>query len=367
MQNLKSFIETTAKELNISFNFNEIWFQSDSNLEKEKEESKKLAYQIDKLKEENRHLKEEYEKYKIRTNYLIKSAKQTSKETLTNHEAEQQLKKAIEKYKEEVDILNKRIQFAAKDRVNEIRSLTSKFEQQESVLRAEFKVKMEKVEHERLERIGEMEKELVKQRERTLKLLDERGDELNKLKGAYNKSPQIQSTPSRTLGRSNSLQMFEQKSPNTNQIPDSADTSQEENDLLTRINQSSEQLSPENHIIHYSQESAYKDMELNKLRVYRNELEYKLKQTHDEHSVEIERFQGQISVLKEEIERLNLAIARDELNCAGDELNLEYVKNVVFNFMTTKDRNVRASMQEALTQILKFTKLERQKLKSCSS
>lgn len=161
--------------------------------------------------------------------------------------------------------------------------------------------------------------------------------------------------------------MFEQKSPNTNQIPDSADTSQEENDLLTRINQSSEQLSPENHIIHYSQESAYKDMELNKLRVYRNELEYKLKQTHDEHSVEIERFQGQISVLKEEIERLNLAIARDELNCAGDELNLEYVKNVVFNFMTTKDRNVRASMQEALTQILKFTKLERQKLKSCSS
>lgn len=82
-----------------------------------------------------------------------------------------------------MDILNKRIQFAAKDRVDEIRSLTSKFEQQESVLRAEFKVKMEKVEHERLERIGEMEKELVKQRERTLKLLDERGDELNKLKG----------------------------------------------------------------------------------------------------------------------------------------------------------------------------------------
>lgn len=62
----------------------EIWFQSDSNLEKEKEESKKLAYQIDKLKEENRHLKEEYEKYKIRTNYLIKSAKQTSKVTLKN-------------------------------------------------------------------------------------------------------------------------------------------------------------------------------------------------------------------------------------------------------------------------------------------
>ncbi len=103
-------------------------------------------------------------------------------------------------------------------------------------------------------------------------------------------------------------------------------------------------------------------MELTKLRSYRSDLEYKLKQTNDEHSVEIERYQTQMSVLKQEIERLNLVMERQDLNGA----NLEYVKNVVYNFMTTKDRNVKISMQDALTQILKFSQMEKQRLKSVS-
>ena len=70
---LKSYIETTAKELNINFNFNEIWIQNGiKNLNLNEEKQTELLNQIEKLKDENRHLKEEYEKYKIRTNYLIK-------------------------------------------------------------------------------------------------------------------------------------------------------------------------------------------------------------------------------------------------------------------------------------------------------
>ena len=45
----------------------------------EKEKQKELENENTKLKEENRHLKEEYEKFKIRTNYLIKSAKHLNK------------------------------------------------------------------------------------------------------------------------------------------------------------------------------------------------------------------------------------------------------------------------------------------------
>jgi chromosome segregation ATPase len=93
---LKSYIESTAKDLNINFNFNEIWLQTDNSLlatsktiqnknnDKREEEEKtllntELESEITQLKEENRHLKEEYDKYKVRTNYLIKSAKQSSK------------------------------------------------------------------------------------------------------------------------------------------------------------------------------------------------------------------------------------------------------------------------------------------------
>ena len=59
--------------------FIEIWFQNGLNAQFEQQENKNLTEQMTKLNEQNRLLKEEYEKYKIRTNYLIKSVKQSSK------------------------------------------------------------------------------------------------------------------------------------------------------------------------------------------------------------------------------------------------------------------------------------------------
>lgn len=54
----------------------EIWLQSgEFNAKLEKDKQKEIERENEKLKDENRHLKEEYEKFKIRTNYLIKSAK----------------------------------------------------------------------------------------------------------------------------------------------------------------------------------------------------------------------------------------------------------------------------------------------------
>ena len=120
----------------------------------------------------------------------------------------------------------------------------------------------------------------------------------------------------------------------------------QENELLsTAARQSNEYLNNENQrIIHYSQENAYKETELNKLRTLKAELEYRMKQINDEHSVDIERFQQQIGLFKKEIERMKLNEERGGMN----NENMEYVKNVVFNFMTTKDENVKQSMQLAL-------------------
>jgi len=146
-----------------------------------------LTEQIEKLKDENKHLKEEYEKYKIRTNYLIKSAKQqqTSRENVNNNnnnEAELVLKQTINNYKNEIDVLNKRIHLANKDKLDEIKILEDEFEEKMNEMRSEFKIQLERAEHERLKSISDLEKELVKQRERTLRLLAERGEELDVLK-----------------------------------------------------------------------------------------------------------------------------------------------------------------------------------------
>ncbi len=101
---------------------------------------------------------------------------------MNSNEAEQQLKQTIAKYKNEVEVLNKRMHLANKDKFDEIKMLEEKFEAQMNELRCEFRAQMDRVEHERLKSVADLEKELVKQRERTVKLLAERGEELDQLK-----------------------------------------------------------------------------------------------------------------------------------------------------------------------------------------
>lgn len=329
---LKSFIETTARDLNINFNFNEIWLQSSNLSAKEHSElQNELHDQIEKLKEENRSIRDEFEKHKIRTNYLIKSVKQTPAAELN----ETDYQKQITKLKEELDVYKKRIALLEKENEEEKASLKEAHEASLLKVRNEFKLKMEKSENDKQKAIGDLENELVKQRERTTKLLIEKDDELRQYReqsfdGNESKSSQNEDCSTKRFG------------------DETADKSRNEN-----------------HLIHFTQENAYKDIELNKLRVTKNELEYKLKQTFDEHSVDVERYEAQASILKQEIERLKLIQSRNELNNSG--ANLEYVKNVIFNFITAKDNNVKVAMINAIMQILQFSKNERQRIQSISN
>jgi hypothetical protein len=101
---------------------------------------------------------------------------------VNSNEAEQQLKQTIAKYKNEVEVLNKRMHLANKDKLDEMKTLEEKFEVQMNELRCGFSAQLDRVEHERLKSVADLEKELVKQRERTVKLLAERGEELDQLK-----------------------------------------------------------------------------------------------------------------------------------------------------------------------------------------
>jgi GRIP and coiled-coil domain-containing protein 1 len=337
--------------LNINFNFNEIWIQNgdmmtaSKNINELEEKQTELTSQIDKLKEENRHLKEEYEKYKIRTNYLIKSAKQIS---TTTSEQEQQQSQQIKKLKDELENL-KKILITNETKYNQdLNSLKILNEKQSNDLRLEFKCQLEKQENERFKIVNDLEKELIKQRERTVKLLDEKENELQQ----YREKNNVKFiTKSNNINTDLSLNVsVEHVYDENNKSPQA---SPKHNNKILEANR----------LIYFSQETAYKDTELNKLRLAKSELEYKFKNSLDEHSVDIERLLSQINVLKQEIERLKLNQSRNEMNNS----NLEYIKNVVFNYMTTKDANVKQSMQTAITQILHFTKSEKQRLTSASS
>ena len=261
----------------------------------------------------------------------------------------------MKKFKDETDLLKKRIVFIEKEKKDDLKRLSDEYERQSNEIRNESRLKLDKCENEKLKSISDLEKELVKQRERTMKLLEEKSSEIDELKGFNNQN--FKQSPKKQLNsRSNSLNSNLNEQPNE-EHEDNTTTIQIPSANLPSIGMDS------NRLMHYIQESAYKEIELNKLRSAKSDLEYKLKQTCDEHSVDIDRLQAQISILKQEIERLKLNYTRNELNGS----NLEYIKNVVFNYMTTKDQNVRLNMQDAITQILQFTKIEKQKLVSLSS
>jgi hypothetical protein len=65
-------------------------------------------------------------------------------------------------------------------------------------------------------------------------------------------------------------------------------------------------------LLHYSQELAFKDAELLKLRKLKNDLEYRIKNLISDNETELDNYRKQINLLKLEIERLKLNSTRLE-------------------------------------------------------
>jgi hypothetical protein len=322
----------------------------------------------EKLKSDNQHLKDEYEKYKIRTNYLIKSAKQQQQQqqqqvTLQSQqssESDQQQELQCQKLRDECETLRKRVQFIEREKLSEAEALSKHYLTKQNELRNDFKSQVERIQSEQAKVYSDLEKELVKQRERTVKLIAEKDAELESLKNSVRK------IRSGSLEVPNSA-MTKSLSGSLKDEGDSKSIQESPADSLNHVESVSQHetvtnsISNNSMLLYYNQQNAYKDTELNKLRLAYKDLEYRLKHVVDENSVDLERLQAQSKLLKEEIERLKLNHSRAEMDSSE---NLEYIKNVVFQYMTSKDQTVRANMIVAIMQILQFTRSEKQKMQS---
>lgn len=290
--------------------FVEIWKQNDQlNTKIEKQKLENLELENERLKNENKHLRNEFDQFKIHTNNTIKSiSKSKQSQTSLSTQSAQDLK-------DEIDVLKRRLVLIEKDHDEEINEIKQSHQIECENLDAKHKEQMMRLESNNAQQVNQMEKQMVNQRERSLKLIADKDAEIESLKKNY---------------KLNSL-------ANTDSDSDEAEP---------------------NRLIYITETNAYKETELNRLRQTKIDLEYKLKQVYDENCVDIDRLECQIKLLKEEIERLKLNQSRNELN--GH--NFEYIKNVVYSYLTTKDLNVKMSMVNAIMQILKFTKNERHKI-----
>lgn len=109
-------------------------------------------------------------------------------------------------------------------------------------------------------------------------------------------------------------------------------------------------------LLHHLEELARKDQEISQLRREKKQLETTMREIQ---MAALDRQQAQqdtIEALEEETERRRRNLSRE-----GE--NLEYLKNVVLQYMTSSDADSRQLMLNAISAVLKFTQKEIESVK----
>jgi len=204
-------------------------------------------------------------------------------------------------------------------------------------LKIEHRKEIDRLENNYSKNINDFEAQISKQRERTIKLINEKDAEVERFK--Y-----------QNISNAESAVVASGAASSSSNYVNNEDAINNQEIIMMRSNLN------ETTLLHYSQELAFKDAELLKLRKLKNDLEYRIKNVISDNETELDNYRKQINLLKLEIERLKLNSTRLEASA-----NMEYIKNVFYRFLTTKDVNVKLNMIQAIAQILQFTKHEKSK------
>ncbi|KAL7643999.1 UNVERIFIED_CONTAM: hypothetical protein RMT77_006012 [Armadillidium vulgare] len=111
-------------------------------------------------------------------------------------------------------------------------------------------------------------------------------------------------------------------------------------------------------LLHHFEDLARKELEVNKLRKEKNQLEKSMRDIQMNMIEKQQIMQDTIDDLMEEVERLKRNVSRE-----GE--NLEYLKNVVLQYMTCVDGDSRLVILNAIAAVLKFTPEETKSVKNC--
>ncbi|XP_052894397.1 GRIP and coiled-coil domain-containing protein 1 [Anopheles moucheti] len=190
--------------------------------------------------------------------------------------------------------------------------------------------------------IGHLQDSLQKQRERSLAVMDEKDEEIKTLRTSL----EIIS-----LSSSASIRQQESNSEVMNNVKSDRDRWNSNNDTSTMFSSFTPLVDEHQHILHYAQEIARKNVEISALRTSKNMSEATLRKLAQEKVMIEESYKDQISQLERDIERL-----RSNNQLEGS--NLEYLKNVVLSFLLTRDTDSKKHMTNAIAAVLKFDESE---------
>lgn len=276
--------------------------------------------------QELKQLKEEFERYKMRAQVVLKS-KNTKDGNLAKEleAAQEQLAELKEKYislRLSCEELERQHQQEAEDWKQELARLQQLHRQQLERSQLDFR-----------DRTLKLEEELHKQRDRALAVLAEKDLELEQLRSV--------ALSSGLPGR---------RSPVVSGVSrDPADTSSP--DSLTQALQLAAANEPTFFL--YAEQLARKEVEITSLRKQKHRLEVEAHQLQDRLLEEGERHREEVGALQSHIEK-NI---RDR---SREGANLEYLKNIIYRFLTLPDSLGRQQTLTAILTILHFSPEEKQ-------
>ncbi|KYN16185.1 PREDICTED: GRIP and coiled-coil domain-containing protein 1 isoform X1 [Trachymyrmex cornetzi] len=236
--------------------------------------------------------------------------------------------------------LEERIRMINNEMLNKEKTLQEQLEHQQKLFQEE-RSKLEQTLHQKdneyRNRISILEQQLLRQRERSMALVEEKDKEIVTLKASFRALLPNKETAATTENKTR-LKRYE-------------NTIEPVTDLVTGLLTND---SPP--ILHYTQELARKEVQVSSSRKKILELEATLREQQREMLHMKEQQQ-------EEIKRLKAHITRLEACKSREGANLEYLKNVFINYLTTNDVSSKRHMLNAISTVLRFTPDELSKIK----
>lgn len=301
------------------------------------EKASALYYQ-----QELRQLKDEFERYKVRAQVVLKNknAKDGS-QAKELEEARDQLAELKEKY------INLRIHSDESDAKHR-RELEER-QQSLAALQQSHKQELERVEAQHRESLLRLEGELHRQRDRTMALLAEKDQELEKLRAptAFGLGQRSRSGSDETASDSRATASGGRGNGEDTGLDDPA---QEESDIIAQALRLAGPNEPT--LLLYAEQLARKEVEVGALRRQKRRLEEDLHQMQGKLITNGERYDEEAAELRGQLDKL----LRDQ---GREGSNLEYLKNVIYKFLTLQDTSGRQQTLTAILTILHFSPQEK--------
>nr|XP_027317747.2 GRIP and coiled-coil domain-containing protein 1 [Anas platyrhynchos] len=287
--------------------------------------------------QELKQLKEEFERYKMRAQVVLKN-KSVKDVNLAKEleEAQEQLADLKEKYVV--------LQLSAEETEKQHQLDVEARRQELSHLQQLHRQELERCQLDYRERALKLEEEMHKQRDRALAVLAEKDQELEQLRAIVLPYAGLQG--SKTYG-----------APGAD-VAGADSAAEDSSEVLPQALHLSASNEPTFFL--YAEQLARKEVEIAALRKQKHKLEMEVHQLQEKVLAEGEKHREEVTALQNEIQK-NF---RDK---SREGANLEYLKNIVYRFLTLPDSLGRQQTLTAILTILHFSPEEKQTIRKQSA